>query len=315
MILASAPGKLVLGGEYAVLEGAPAIVAAAQVRARVRLVPQGDERLPPEVSATRAELARRFGEVQGGLVIDVAALRAGDRKLGVGSSAAAAVAAAAVLRAALGADTDTDDERDLLFSAALAGHRAVAPRGSGVDVAASTYGGLLRFERTGDDVRIRRCAMPVALSASVVYTGEEARTSSLLAEVDALAARDPSAHRAAMDTLASRAHAFASAFEAGDVDAILEATSAYHEAMHQLGVLAGAPIVERSLATLAELAARAGGAAKPSGAGGGDVAVAFFAAESQREGFERDCRDRGFTVLALELGGPGVRVHATRDDP
>ncbi|MGI9291866.1 MAG: hypothetical protein ACR2QG_11420, partial [Gammaproteobacteria bacterium] len=35
----SAPGKLVLSGEYAVLEGAPAIAAAVDVRAEVRVEP------------------------------------------------------------------------------------------------------------------------------------------------------------------------------------------------------------------------------------------------------------------------------------
>lgn len=315
MIVASAPGKLVLGGEYAVLEGAPAIVAAAQVRATASLGASGSERLPPEVVATRAELERAYGAVPGELTIDVEALRAGDRKLGVGSSAAAAVAAAAVLRAAQGADVASEAELDLIFSAALAGHRAIAPRGSGIDVAASTHGGVLRFEREGSDVRIRRLAFPASLLASVVYTGKEARTSSLLAEVDRLASRDPAAHRAALDRLALGAHAFAAAFESADVGAILEATSAYHEAMNALGRLAGAPIVEASLTTLARLAAEAGGAAKPSGAGGGDVAVAFFSMDSGRVAFEKKCRDQGFMVLELALGGPGVRLRATRDDP
>ena len=41
-IVASAPGKLVLLGEYAVLEGAPAITMAVDRRASVRLVPRAD---------------------------------------------------------------------------------------------------------------------------------------------------------------------------------------------------------------------------------------------------------------------------------
>jgi phosphomevalonate kinase len=40
----SAPGKLVLLGEYAVLHGAPAVVMAVDRRARVELVPSGGER-------------------------------------------------------------------------------------------------------------------------------------------------------------------------------------------------------------------------------------------------------------------------------
>ena len=41
-VIASAPGKLVLLGEYAVLEGAPALVMAINRRARVRMTAQSD---------------------------------------------------------------------------------------------------------------------------------------------------------------------------------------------------------------------------------------------------------------------------------
>ncbi|MCW8846391.1 MAG: hypothetical protein OQK99_11185 [Gammaproteobacteria bacterium] len=39
----SAPGKLILAGEYAVLDGAPGLVMAVDRRARVSLEPSSDE--------------------------------------------------------------------------------------------------------------------------------------------------------------------------------------------------------------------------------------------------------------------------------
>ena len=42
-IVASAPGKVVLSGEYAVLDGAPAICMAVDRRARVRIEATGDD--------------------------------------------------------------------------------------------------------------------------------------------------------------------------------------------------------------------------------------------------------------------------------
>jgi phosphomevalonate kinase len=52
MITASAPGKLILLGEYAVLEGAPALVAAVDRRAAVRI----ETGLPSEIRVTATDL-------------------------------------------------------------------------------------------------------------------------------------------------------------------------------------------------------------------------------------------------------------------
>ena len=64
--------------------------------------------------------------------------------------------------------------RDIL-GWALDGHRAVAPEGSGADVAAATLGGVVRFRREA-----ARDAAPVdwpeGLAIDVVWTGSPART-------------------------------------------------------------------------------------------------------------------------------------------
>ena len=56
-----------------------------------------------------------------------------------------------------------------------------------------------------------------------------------------------------------------------------------------------------------ELADRAGGGAKPSGAGGGDVALAFFADPESAERFVTSCSASGLEVLSMALGAEGVR--------
>lgn len=305
--VASAPGKLVLSGEYAVLEGAPAIVAAVQTRATVRFAMTTDPAVvPPEVRATRRLVEAELGGVSGELVIDVRSLRAGEHKLGVGSSAAASVATAAIVAWAHGLDAERARER--IFGWAIAGHAEVAPRGSGVDVAASTFGGLRRCVRTEHGLTSSPLELPAALHVSVVFTGSSARTSDLLAQVHALRDRDAARHAACMQALHAGAHALSNAFAASDVARVLEGAQAYHDAMAELGRAANAPIVEERLRAIAALATAHGGAAKPSGAGGGDVAIAFFDSPDARTHFEEASRDRGFVVVDAALGGEGVTV-------
>ena len=59
------------------------------------------------------------------------------------------------------------------------------------------------------------------------------------------------------------------------------------------------------MARAAELARSLGGAAKPSGAGGGDLGVAFFADERAARDFAARCPE-GLLVLDLQLGATGA---------
>src|SRR6185436_10440568 len=90
-MIARAPGKVVLSGAYAVLEGAPAIVTAVD-----RYVTADTAKKPslvtPEVRAALGD-ARAPG-------FDASALRKGDQKLGLGSSAAILVASLGAVTAA-----------------------------------------------------------------------------------------------------------------------------------------------------------------------------------------------------------------------
>jgi phosphomevalonate kinase len=303
---ATAPGKLVLGGEYAVLDGAPAIVAAVQVRASARFGTDPSH-VPMEVRSTRRLAEAELGVIEGDVVIDVTSLRAGEHKLGVGSSAAAAVACAGLIADAHGLAVESC--RDRVFDWAFRGHAEVAPRGSGVDVAASTYGGVLKLRRTDAGLDIVPVTTPRELCMSIVFSGVSARTSDLLDLVHAFAERDAPAHEDAMRRLHEGAADFAAAFESGEPARVVTAARSYHDAMALLGHLAGAPIVEDRLAWIADAAARHGGAAKPSGAGGGDVAIGFFSSASDQSAFETVCRDRGFAIVEATLGGPGVRVN------
>jgi len=310
---ATAPGKMMLSGEYAVLDGAPAIVAAVQRRAAVWVVPSDHdgpiarglahaEPCFPEVDATRRLAEAELGiTLDAELTVDVSELRGAEVKLGLGSSAAAAAATAALMVARAGIDADPAR----VFDLAIRGHEEVAPQGSGADVASAVHGGLIRYVASPRSVRPMR--WPEGLAAAVVFTGQAASTRSLVGQVRALQEAEPARFDECMAALHGGADALADAFAAADTGAIVAATDRYGIAMGALGDAAGAPIVEERLTRIAALARDAGGAAKPSGAGGGDVAIAFFTDEDASTAFGRGCIDAGFEVLDVTLGGPGAQ--------
>lgn len=316
-----------LAGEYAILDGGAALVAAVNRRARVALDPvdasedeadgsPGDSRrspdlapYPPEVLLTRERAEARFGGMTMDLTLDVSSLRDGERKLGLGSSAAASVATAAAVALAQG--RDVDDARGEILALAMEGHRAVAPEGSGADVIASTLGGFIALSHDEHGIDAETMEPAPSFVFRVVWTGSPARTSDFVHAVRQLAEADPDRHGACMKAIGEASERFIEAFAEDDVHAGIEAMRHHHAALRALGEAANISIVTPHLETAATLAEAEDGAAKPSGAGGGDVAVALFADEASALRFETRCRLAGLGLLPMMLGADGVRPEPT----
>ena len=306
-LVASAPGKLFLSGEYAVLEGAPAVLTAVDRRAVARAA--AARRVSPVLAAVLAEIRARFPELAEAdrsipqVEVRTRGFTSSRIKIGLGSSSAVAVAATALLLAQTKGSVRLDDET--VLGIALAAHRAVqGGRGSGADVAAAVYGGTIRF-RMG--CAIERLGTPSAQIA-FVWTGRPASTTALLARVQAFALSAPAEHHALVAALSALATDLAAAYAAADPGEIVRLTGAYGGLMGRLGEAAGAPIVSPAHARVAGLAAACGGAGKPSGAGGGDVAVAVFESASDRDRFAIAAAKEGLSVLDLKCGERGVEL-------
>jgi mevalonate kinase len=78
--------------------------------------------------------------------------------------------------------------------------------------------------------------------------------------------------------------------------------------MGVLGDAAGISILDETTQEIRKLALSCGGAAKPSGAGGGDVVVAGFRGANEAATFRAGCTQKGFEVLSLDLGVYGERL-------
>lgn len=306
MTSASAPGKLFLSGEYAVLEGAPAVVTA--VDRRVTAWVAGSTPRPSPVIDAVARAVGRFlvhsNRPEPGLPpvrADSSAFSHTRRKLGLGSSAAVAAAVCGTLFEWAG--LPIDDHRDRILDLARAAHaEAQSGQGSGADVAVSVVGGTIAY--TMDEV-----PEPISLagvSPVFVWTGKSASTTELLDRIRQLEAENPTGYRTRIDPLIELAQELADAHRAGQVGSIVELTARYGSTMAELGRAAGAPIVGPTHERIAELAAACGGAAKPSGAGGGDATLAVFPDPGSARSFRDRCTSAGLEILDVQPGEPGL---------
>jgi phosphomevalonate kinase len=306
--LVRVPGKLFLAGEYAVLEGGVAVVAAASAYASARFQPAlapASKLVAEAVARARAALPEVAGLPDGSALVDTGGFSRDGVKLGLGSSAAAAVAATGALLEAAGVSLASNKE--LLFSLADQAHRAAQGGvGSGADIAAAVHGGYLRFQRPdGGPPDVQRLQPPAGLHTVVFWTRASARTPELVAGVQSLAHRAPERHDGCMRNLRDAAGGFADAFAAGDVPAVIRWAHVSLQALLALGQAAELPIVTPAVSAAAHLAFGLRGAAKPSGAGGGDLGVAFFPSEDEARTFTARCPEE-LLVLDLQLGVAGA---------
>lgn len=343
----TAPGKLFLSGEYAVLWGGTARLLAVGPRVASAIRRREDREVHLLIPGARLSgMATRHGVTwsqapqaafhfvarsvdlalrahgRDPLGFDLAfapsPLGRGGNKLGLGSSARAAVLAAESVRWAL------DDRYDTLKLALLAHAEAQSGKGSGGDVAACFAGGIVRYRRydvrallaaSGTDTlgAALTLAAPVELSrigisAPPMLFAFSGESASTRSWVAQVEARWDVTARLRFVT---RSDALGTSLEEGLVrgnfEQVKDSMGQLQALLEELGPVT-TPAIDRILA----LAKSYGCAAKISGAGGGDGCLVIAPDEPTRGELSEGLTSRGFYCVDLTLE-PGVRGESRMD--
>ena len=300
-VTASAPGKVVLCGEYAVLDGAPAVSMAVDRRAIAQVSPiDADEHvLGVAGTATPGDFALfdavvnvvcPGSERKLSASLDTTAFAERGRKLGIGSSAAIAVALAAAL---------DPGGRSTLENAFAAHARLQGGLGSGIDVATSASGGLIGFRR---GAAITKLEWPTGLSYSLLWSGVPASTTERVRAVDMSATTD------VRGMLAASAELAADAWASGNADRVLATTADYTKALRSFSDEQDLDVFGAGHGTIVAAAEKRGLVYKPCGAGGGDVGIVLGRDAASVVSFAKSAEERGFRQLDIALDPEGVRV-------
>ncbi|AMT92553.1 phosphomevalonate kinase [Brevibacterium linens] len=343
MIETRAPGKLFIAGEYAVVEpGQPAVLIAVDRCITVRLTEsEGAGRIHSSEYGQAPVIWRREDDGEH-IIVDerpfdyvlsaistVEELRSGrgarpryfdleisselndadGRKFGLGSSAAVTVATIAALDEfyELGL---TLTER---FKLAVLATIAISTKASGGDLAASTFGGWIRYSspdraalhahREAHGVvsamtcaewagcSARRVTPPSSVDLLVGWTGSPASTEHLVKRVHTPSERADQASTEYSEStpapekprplvsFAAESHTLVddlvAAFDADDAEASMTTIRSVRALLQRLSDSTGSLIETEALHDLCEIAETHGAAAKPSGAGGGDCGIAL----------------------------------------
>jgi phosphomevalonate kinase len=312
---ASAPGKIVLWGEYAVLADAPAAVMAVSSRATVSTRYSADaywhfnsqgfesepeivapEQLPEGDGSTFVRAILQHWQSPSltdcstplNITTDSSDFFSGHRKLGLGSSAAVCTATYRLLCEITG--------RAPSLQEALAIHRNwQGGKGSGLDVASVWHGGLIHFQRGQTTV----AKMPEGLHWQIVWSGTSAKTADHISHFNQWR---EGADNVALDELASLSQSLCD----GPTLSIL---GDYCLALKTLDDVALLNIFTQEHTRLGTLAAASGVLYKPCGAGGGDIGIAISDDPLALAYFRQQADANGFLPLDLETATHGVAFH------
>ncbi len=316
---ASAPGKLLLLGDHAVVYNHPCLVTAVDIRydaavqrtessvleiSTPELKQRGEthcisiyqvgqiyRRETAFVEAAVAQVQQRYG-IRSGLKINTSGPA---RSYGLGSSSAVTVATLAALDSVFELGLSRRD----LFSAGYQAVLDVQGIGSGFDVAAAVFGGTLYYVTGGLEIEPLHA---IDLPFVVGYSGTKVGTVDLVKSVAEQRRRFP----VLIDRIFAVIHDIV---DAGRSSLIERDWNALGELMdiHQ-GMLEALGVSTAKLSALIYAARRAGAyGAKLSGAGGGDCMFAV-APTSYKPLVEQAIADSGGELIRLPLGVEGVRV-------
>ena len=343
-ILSSAPGKAVLLGEYAVLDGAPALSLAVNRRARVELVPSDEtsglievpqlgikpvgfelsedgsidwdcpdwpvfRRTGAIIEHLVAHARRRFGAFAPfSAKIDTAELFAGSVKLGLGSSAAVTVALDAAITAHASGRRAQESPAAVLERLLPVYRGTQGGHGSGIDLASSLFGGLIAYRLAGARPIVQAEEMPSNLGLLFIWTGTAASTPDLVAAWRRWS-RDHADKAGEIAAHMGRyCHEGLEAVEAGDAVELARLLGAYGHILGTMGDCAGIEVVTQAHRRAMALAEQCGAHFKPCGAGGGDLGVVVTTDAGCLPVLNEKLAAVGLEPIALEMDRQGIEL-------
>lgn len=242
------------------------------------------------------------------------------QKYGLGSSAAVVTS---VVTAVLTKFLDEQPSKKIIFKLAAIAHTKTQGSGSGADIAASTYGGVLKYasfqaewllekletvksisqfvESEWPYLTIQRLQFPSSLQFCVGWTGKPASTKSLVSEIKKIKKDDHIHYEKFLENSKRAVQLIVTGMEKNDIETFYLGIEENRKALSEIGKIANVEIETKKLNILSKEAKLLGGVGKLSGAGGGDCGIAFVPSHDAAVQLHNRWLEKGIKPLNISI--------------
>ena len=290
-IKVSAPGSLMLTGEHAVLHGSPAAAGAVNKRIYLTLTPRTDrtvhiesplgnlnttlDNLPTESQFKFVIEAIRQSRLNIG--IDIKTESEFSSTVGLGSSAAVTVCTCMALNTLKG----IIPRREELFCQCYNVVHGVQKTGSGCDLAASIYGGIIGMQSKEGEYIPHKLGCSIFPDIDLYYCGYKMKTPDVIALVNQKAQAEPAKYEKLYTYMGLVADQTIKAMEASNRQMTGNLFNKYQQLMEELGVC---DTTLKDIVTKLQASPEVLGA-KISGSGLGDCVMSLGIPSKKLEGY------------------------------
>jgi len=374
-MIVSAPGKLMLAGEWAVLElNNPCIVLAVNKRIKVNIKElKENNEIIVFIEAKDIGLKKMKGifskekiewldlkeedkekilfagkaiettlnylkeknvklksfELKIKSDISVIEFQGKKEKIGFGSSAAVTVAVSGAILALHEFNLKENKTKEIIYKlAAITHYFAQQKIGSAFDIAASTFGGAIIYERFNAEwlieelkkkklnevineewlnLRIEKIKMPKDFKLCVAFTGKGASTKDLVLKVNEFKKKNEKEYFKIINSIKQIVGQLINAINENNKKEIIALIKENRLKLKELSDKSNANLETEQLRKLIEIAEKNGIAAKFSGAGGGDNGIAVCFDEKTRKKIYSEWKKAFLTPIKIEIDNEGIK--------
>ncbi|GJQ62703.1 MAG: phosphomevalonate kinase [Melioribacteraceae bacterium] len=222
-------------------------------------------------------------------------------KLGFGSSAAVTVG---FLQALSRYFRDEDFTSETLMKFASEAHSIAQNKtGSGGDIAVAAYGKSIKFRKElNGNYYITPVHIPKNFEILTIWSGVSCSTSEYIFSVMEYKNSNRQDFEVLLDDFNNSAILLADNFQENSFQNFSEQIIVYYSLLEKLGLKAGINIMSREHRKINSIVRSCEGVYKPSGAGGGDVGLAFFERDYNRNKLTGLLEESGFNLVNLRYG-------------
>ena len=248
------------------------------------------------------------------------------KKYGLGSSAAVVVTTITSMFKFYECEK-LQPTKELIYKLASIAHFKTQGNGSCADIAASTYGGWIRYaaftstwlldelrketpirkivEKSWPSLLIENITPPKELILCVGWTGNVAATAPMITKINHLRNSRPIDYTNFIERSEKAVSSLIKSFEDNDSTLAISSLTQNREAINLLSDSAGVNIETPKLKMLIQLAEKYG-SGKTSGAGGGDCGIAFVLKEKAAESLYKEWKSEDILPLRLHVSQYGA---------